>query len=74
MDLTQLDDHVLAGLLKQFFRDMPEPLYTFELFDEFVKLSEAGSRFLFVFAASYKLCVRAPQSIFEEDPSEPSST
>lgn len=31
-------EHEVAALLKLFFREMPEPLLTYELFDEFVKV------------------------------------
>lgn len=36
IDLDQYSVHVLAGALKSFFRDMPEPLMTFELYDDFL--------------------------------------
>lgn len=32
--------HVLTSVLKSFFREMPEPLLTFELYDEFLRASE----------------------------------
>lgn len=36
IDLDQYSVHVLATTLKSFFRDMPEPLMTFELYDHFL--------------------------------------
>ena len=39
--------HVLAAVLKSFFRDMPEPLLTFEHYDDFLhaaKLTEPSDR------------------------------
>ena len=33
------DVHVWTGLLKQFLRDQPEPLLTFELFDSFIEIA-----------------------------------
>lgn len=32
--------HVLTNTLKAFFRDLPEPLLTFELYDEFIQAAE----------------------------------
>lgn len=36
VDLDHYSVHVLAGCLKLFFRDMPEPLMTYELYDDFL--------------------------------------
>ncbi len=37
VDLSQeLDPHAVAGLLKLYFRDLPEPLMTFELYPWFI--------------------------------------
>eukprot|EP00002_Diphylleia_rotans_P027865 TRINITY_DN560_c0_g2_i2.p1 TRINITY_DN560_c0_g2~~TRINITY_DN560_c0_g2_i2.p1 ORF type:complete len:199 (+),score=37.61 TRINITY_DN560_c0_g2_i2:302-898(+) len=33
------DPHVVAGLLKIFFRQLPEPLLTYELYEEFTQLT-----------------------------------
>jgi len=30
------DAHLIAGLLKKYFRDLPEPLFTFELYSCFI--------------------------------------
>lgn len=35
-DLDSTPVHVLTGVLKSFFREMPEPLMTFELYDDFL--------------------------------------
>lgn len=34
---TSWDVHVLTGALKMFFRELQEPLFTFALFDAFLK-------------------------------------
>jgi hypothetical protein len=34
---TKFDIHVLTGALKLFFRELQEPLFTFALFDSFLK-------------------------------------
>lgn len=33
---TVINPHTVAGLLKVFFRELPEPLLTFELYDAFL--------------------------------------
>jgi hypothetical protein len=33
---TVVNVHTVAGLLKVFFRELPEPLLTFELYDAFL--------------------------------------
>jgi len=38
---TNIDVHDVAGCLKLFFRDMPQPLLTYELYDAFIGASEA---------------------------------
>eukprot|EP01028_Stygiella_incarcerata_P005102 TRINITY_DN2186_c1_g1_i1.p1 TRINITY_DN2186_c1_g1~~TRINITY_DN2186_c1_g1_i1.p1 ORF type:complete len:845 (+),score=214.23 TRINITY_DN2186_c1_g1_i1:131-2665(+) len=35
-----VDPHLVGGILKQFLRDLPDPLLTFGLFDEFLKCSK----------------------------------
>jgi len=50
--------HVLASVLKSFFREMPEPLLTFELYDEFLRaaeLSQPEERINTLFALLKKL-------------------
>lgn len=39
VDLTDVDVHVIAGLLKSFLRDLSEPLLTFDLYDEIIQFS-----------------------------------
>ncbi len=42
MDLFSCQDkHVVAGLLKKFFRDLPQPLFTFEFRDCFLALYQS---------------------------------
>ena len=41
VDSMNLDDytiHVIASVLKQWLRDLPNPLMTFELYDEFLRI------------------------------------
>eukprot|EP01117_Protostelium_nocturnum_P000881 TRINITY_DN1120_c1_g3_i1.p1 TRINITY_DN1120_c1_g3~~TRINITY_DN1120_c1_g3_i1.p1 ORF type:complete len:1142 (+),score=517.52 TRINITY_DN1120_c1_g3_i1:231-3656(+) len=38
------DPHVISGLLKLFFREMPNPLLTFELHQDFIELGEEYER------------------------------
>lgn len=50
--------HVLTSVLKSFFREMPEPLLTFELYDEFLRaaeLSQPEDRINTLFALLKKL-------------------
>ena len=39
ISFTHSDVHVWTGLLKQFLRDQPEPLLTFQLFDSFIEIA-----------------------------------
>jgi len=32
------DPHIAANLLKMYFRELPEPLFTFELYDAFIAI------------------------------------
>jgi breakpoint cluster region protein len=46
-DLSKYSVHSIAGVLKLFFRQLPEPLFTFELFDPFMKtIGKARDRYL----------------------------
>lgn len=37
VDLFQIDDvHTVAGLLKVFFRELPEPILTYELYNSWI--------------------------------------
>lgn len=47
-DISELEivGHNFTGLIKQWLREMPDPLLTYELFDGFV---DAGSKFDFTF-------------------------
>ena len=50
--------HVLTSVLKSFFRELPEPLLTFELYDEFLRaadLSQPEDRVHTIFAILKKL-------------------
>eukprot|EP00009_Paramoeba_aestuarina_P003890 CAMPEP_0201516534 /NCGR_PEP_ID=MMETSP0161_2-20130828/7844_1 /ASSEMBLY_ACC=CAM_ASM_000251 /TAXON_ID=180227 /ORGANISM="Neoparamoeba aestuarina, Strain SoJaBio B1-5/56/2" /LENGTH=479 /DNA_ID=CAMNT_0047913707 /DNA_START=40 /DNA_END=1476 /DNA_ORIENTATION=+ len=35
VDFTKYDEHTVAGVLKQFFRELPTPLMTFEFYESF---------------------------------------
>jgi len=37
IDLSKCSEiHVVAGLLKEYFREIPEPVFTFSLYDEII--------------------------------------
>ncbi|XP_061172961.1 unconventional myosin-IXa-like [Saccostrea echinata] len=40
IDIEEYPIHVLTTMLKYFFRELPEPLLTFELYDDFLRTSE----------------------------------
>lgn len=45
MDSTNLDDyniHVIGSVFKQWLRDLPNPLLTFELYEEFIRAMGKG--------------------------------
>lgn len=48
VDSTNLDDyniHVIGSVFKQWLRDLPNPLLTFELYEEFIRaMGEEPSR------------------------------
>ena len=37
VSLLECDPHLVAGLLKVFLIELPEPLLTFDLYDEFIE-------------------------------------
>lgn len=42
---TEQDPHTVTGLLKYYFRELPEPLMTFALYEQFIAAAGAkGSR------------------------------
>lgn len=58
VDFENYQVHVLAAVLKSFFRDMPEPLLTYESYDDFLhaaSLSEPQDRISTLFAILKKL-------------------
>ncbi|XP_044000848.1 unconventional myosin-IXAa-like isoform X2 [Aphidius gifuensis] len=58
IDFSDYQVHVLAAVLKSFFRDMPEPLLTFELYDDFLhagNLTNEHDRVSTLFAILKKL-------------------
>ncbi|GAB6028580.1 Unconventional myosin-IXAa, variant 2 [Chamberlinius hualienensis] len=58
VDLDEYPVHVLCTVLKAFFRDMPEPLLTFESYDGFIRateVSDENERLLTIFALVNKL-------------------
>ena len=42
VDISFLDDHVVSGLLKQWFRLLPDPVIPFEFYDEYLNCEQAG--------------------------------
>ncbi|XP_076663823.1 unconventional myosin-IXa isoform X2 [Andrena cerasifolii] len=58
VDFENYQVHVLAAVLKSFFRDMPEPLLTFEYYDDFLhaaNLTDPRDRISTLFAILKKL-------------------
>ncbi|XP_076227416.1 unconventional myosin-IXa isoform X2 [Nomia melanderi] len=58
VDFENYQVHVLAAVLKSFFRDMPEPLLTFEYYDDFLhaaNLTDPQDRISTLFAILKKL-------------------
>lgn len=66
VDSTNLDDyniHVIASVLKQWLRDLPNPLLTFELYEEFIRAMCKRSDFLcFGYLRTNKASFRDPWS------------
>jgi hypothetical protein len=48
IDLSLLDSHTVGGLLKLYLKELPEPLFTFNKFDEFLQASR-GKYFTLIF-------------------------
>jgi hypothetical protein len=44
--LENKDPHVIAGLLKAFFIELPDPLFTFDLYDSFIDAAGKVSSFI----------------------------
>ena len=53
VDLSIYHIHILTSVLKSFFRDMPEPLMTFDLYEEFIMRS--GEFICIVYLSIYLL-------------------
>ncbi|XP_035958048.1 SH3 domain-binding protein 1 isoform X1 [Halichoerus grypus] len=54
------DPHAVAGALKSYLRELPEPLMTFDLYDDWMRaasLKEPGARL----EALQQVCIRLPQ-------------
>ena len=45
MIFSELDEHTIAGTIKQFLRELPDPLMTSTLFGEFIRVIEDVSFF-----------------------------
>jgi hypothetical protein len=43
VDLSELPPHLISSCLKLYFRQLPEPLLTYELYHDFLKFSKEGS-------------------------------
>ena len=48
--MAEADIHAVAGLLKLYLRDLPEPLFTDDLYPKFVEANGRLVYFRFVFA------------------------
>jgi len=57
IDLTGEDIHNVAGLLKLFFRELPEPLLTFELYESFIAAMGTHNALLHYFMANNKIII-----------------
>ncbi|MBP5977877.1 hypothetical protein HW132_35570 [Brasilonema sp. CT11] len=57
IDLTGEDIHNVAGLLKLFFRELPEPLLTFELYESFIA-AMGTYNFFFLIIISFFVNIR----------------
>ncbi|KYR00900.1 RhoGEF domain-containing protein [Tieghemostelium lacteum] len=44
LDYSEMDIHAVAGLLKLWVRNLPEPLLTFKYFDQFIQIAEIDSK------------------------------
>ncbi|RGB34098.1 hypothetical protein C1646_165167 [Rhizophagus diaphanus] len=58
------DINIVAGALKRFFRDLPEPLMTFELYDEFIEANDLQDQDDKLYAIK-DLLYRLPKPNFE---------
>jgi hypothetical protein len=65
VDLSQeLDPHAVAGLLKLYFRDLPEPLMTFDLYPWFIASMSTSPPSSFLAPHVHRVC---PVSVFGAD-------
>ena len=40
IDITEIEDpHLITGIIKLFLRSLPEPLLTFQLYQEFIEVA-----------------------------------
>jgi hypothetical protein len=46
VDLKGKDIHVVAGILKAFFKDLPDPIFTYEAYDELTKIPRGTKKIL----------------------------
>lgn len=60
VDFTEEPLHALASLMKLFLRDLPEPLLTYDLYDDFIHGSEITEEREKI-QAMYSLLERLPQ-------------
>lgn len=49
MNLDDYNIHVIASVFKQWLRDLPNPLMTFELYEEFIRAMGKGRALCFGF-------------------------
>ena len=58
VNFDEANIHTLASLLKKFLRELPEPLMTYELFDDFIRgteIADVRERTQFLVAVAKKL-------------------
>ena len=46
IDFNDYHVHVLTSVMKTFFRELPEPLLTYDLYDDFIRASGRFSKFI----------------------------
>ena len=63
MNLDDYNIHVIASVLKQWLRDLPSPLMTFELYEEFLRAMGKASTWPLLFLSDVHLLCRSPTGV-----------
>ncbi|KAG2393224.1 hypothetical protein C9374_009801 [Naegleria lovaniensis] len=62
VDLHHVDCHVLSSLIKLFFRELPDPLFKYSMYDEIIKsVKEAGSSTSTIIESLKTIIAKLPQ-------------